>query len=213
MPPGSGIFAPVFETAHGYLALLGLRAADASESIARVRDCCRRTEDPFRDICQLLADANWRPHLVAAVAMIVSGYHAEAVRLLWRRLDTGSWVTPQIGVALSIVDPEFLQRARERLEAGCPLDSSDLRQMTAIERHSAAGPAGAVARSAKAAKVLLYLVRMRLPQSEWLDDVVAATDFQSLIREDIDGSDGIAEVWFQRVAAIMSEDDHDAQKG
>jgi len=85
--------------------------------------------------------------------------------------------------------------------------------MTAIERHSAAGPAGAVARSAKAAKVLLYLVRMRLPQSEWLDDVVAATDFQSLIREDIDGSDGIAEVWFQRVAAIMSEDDHDAQKG
>jgi len=208
-----GVFAPVFETAHGYLALLGLRAPDAPESVARVRDCCQRTHDPFPDVCRLRADANWRPHLVAAVAVIVRGYHDEAVRLLWRRLDTGSWVTPQIGVALSMVDPEFPRGARERLEARCPLDASDLRQMTAVERHSAAGPVGAVARSAKAAQTLLRLVRMRTPEAEWLDQLAAAADFQALLREDFDGSDGIADAWAQRIKAIVSADDPEAQTG
>ena len=213
MPPEFGIFAPVFETAHGYLALLGLRSSDAPESVARVRDCCRRAPDPFPDVCRLLTEANWRPHLVATVAVIIRGYHEEAVRLLWRRLDTGSWVTPQIGVALSIVDPEFLQRARERLEARCPLDASDLRRITAIERHSAAGPAGSVARSAKAAQTLIQIVRTRSSEAEWLDQLFAAPDFQALLREDFDGSDGIADSWSQRIRAIISADDFHAGKG
>lgn len=204
MDPRFGVFAPVFETAPGYLALLGLRGADAPEAVARVRDCCQRTSDPFPDVCRLLTDTNWRPHLVAAVAAIVRGYHDEAVRLLWRRLDTGSWVTPQIGVALSLVDPDFLRSAHERLEARCPLDASDLQRMTALERHSAAGPAGGVERSAKAAQTLLHLVRRRASQAEWLTDLVAAADFQTLLREDIDGSDGITEGWHERITAILS---------
>jgi hypothetical protein len=198
-----GIFSPVFETAHGYLALLGLNSPDASESVVRVRDCCRRTADPFPDVCRLLAEANWRPQLVAAVAVIVSGYHEEAVRLLWRQVDTGSWVTPQIGVALSMVDPDFLSRARERLEARCPLDSSELARMTPVERHSAAGPAGAVDRSAKAAKTLLQLVRSRSPRPEWIESIAVAPDFQDLLHRNIDGSDGITNGWLQRIKGIV----------
>jgi hypothetical protein len=207
-----GIFTPVFETPHGYLGLLGLRASDAPETVARVKNCCQRG-DPFTDVCRLLADANWRPHLVAAVAVILGGYHEEAVRLLWRRIDAGSWVTPQIGVALSMTDPEFIPRARRRLEARCPLDASELLQMTPVERHSAAGPAGSVARSAKAAQTLVQLARAHSSQTEWLDDLAAAADFQALLREDFDHSDRIADRWSQRIKAILSYNDPEAPRG
>lgn len=213
MTPEFGIFSPVFESAHGYLPLLGLHGPNAPASVALVRDCCERVADPFPDVCRLLTAANWRPHLVAAVAVIIRGYNDEAVSLLWGRLDTGSWVTPQIGVALSMVDPEFLQRARGRLEAGCPLAGSDLQRMSAVERHSAAGPGGAAARSAKAAQTLLHLVRKRSLQAEWLDELVAAVDFQNLLGEDIDGSGGIADGWSHRIKLIVSADGHEAQKG
>ena len=151
MQPDFGIFEPVFKTAHGYLSLLNLTADDAPKAVELVLDCCRETTNPYRDICRLLADLNWRPHLVAAVAVIVSGHDPEATRGLWHRIDTGSWVTPQIGVALYLVDRDFEAQSRSRLEAGCPVDMSDLMSMAGPERHSATGPAGTAYISAKAA--------------------------------------------------------------
>src|SRR5688572_24296551 len=108
MHPEFGIFEPVFESAHGYLALLGLNSGDATEAVELVRNCCGKVSNPSSDIYRLLAEPNWRPHLVAAVAAIVSGFDAETANLLWRRLDRGSWVTPQIAAALFLVDPDFV---------------------------------------------------------------------------------------------------------
>src|SRR5262245_47832834 len=100
MPSEYGVFAPLFETVHGYTALLHAKYAG---DVDRVGDCCRRTDDPFADICRMLEQGNWRPHLVAATAVVLCGYQAEAVRLLWRQLDRGSWVAPQLAAALSFV--------------------------------------------------------------------------------------------------------------
>jgi hypothetical protein len=200
-----GIFEPMFDTACGYLALLRLEGGEASEAVARVKNCCEGAQDPFPDIGRLLTDPNWRPHLVAAVAVILCGHQVETAQALWRRLDRGSWVTPQVGVALSLTDPDFLRHARERLEARCPLDASDLRQMTPLQRHSAAGPAGVVERSAKTAKTLLCLVQKQSAGAGWLNDLLAAPDFRSLLRQDVDASEEITEHWLQRVKALTAQ--------
>jgi hypothetical protein len=204
MHPEFGIFEPVFETAHGYLALLGLHSADARAAVELVRNCCRKVPNPSSDICQLLTDSNWRPHLVAAVAVIVSGYQADAVKLLWGRLDSGSWVTPQIATALFLVDPDFAAQARIRLEAGCPVDGNQP-PMNPLERHSAMGPAGTVQRSAKCAAALLHLAEMASPVLSWVHDVRASEQMQVLLAQDVDEANAIADSWLNRIRGIAGE--------
>lgn len=204
MEPDFGIFEPVFESAHGYLALLGLSGDDAPTAVQLVRDCCRKVADPYPDICRLLADPNWRPHLIAAVAVIVSGNNPEAVRRLWHRIDTGSWVTPQIGVALFLIDRDFEAQSRSRLEAGCPVDATDLRSMTGIERHSAAGPEGTVERSAKTAATLIHLLKRASPPG-WLESVRSSADMRTLLAKDVDGSEIITDRWLHRIQEITRE--------
>lgn len=203
--PEFGIFEPMFESAHGYLALLNLSSADDTEAVEAVRNCCGTVSNPSSDICRLLTNVNWRPHLVAAVAVIVSGYDAEAVRLLWHRLDWGSWVTPQIAAALFLVDPGFHSQARARLEARCQVDSTQLRSMNPIERHSATGPAGSVPRFAKTAAALLQLAAMISPIPVWLQEMRAAKDMQALVAQDMDGSEEIAERWLNRIKEITGK--------
>lgn len=133
---------------------------------------------------------------------MIVGYDVDTVKLLWHRIDSGSWVTPQIGAALSVVDPNFLEDARTRLEAGCQVDTSALMSMTALQRHSATGPAGSVARSAKAAQALLKLVQMQPLKSPWLEKVIADSEFQRLLAQDMDKSDILTENFLQRIKAI-----------
>jgi len=202
MEPDFGIFEPVFKSAHGYLALLHLSADDAPEAVKLVMNCCRKIANPYPDICRLLADSNWRPHLVAAVAAIVCGHDSAATKWLWHRFDTGSWVTPQIGVALYLVDRDFEAQSRLRLEAGCPVDVSDLMLMAGVERHSAAGPAGNVERSAKAAATLLQLLRMSSPVPIWVERVSDSENLRTLLAQDIDASATITESWLHRIQKI-----------
>ena len=205
MHPEFGIFEPVFESAHGYLALLNLSSGDAEEAVESVRNCCSKVSNPTSDIYRLLADSNWRPHLVAAVAVIVSGFDAKAASLLWRRLDSGSWVTPQIAAALFLVDPDFASQAHTRLETRCPVDSSESRSMALFEGDSATSPAGGVERSAKAAAALLQLAEMVSPVPPWVEGVGSTEDMQALLARDIDGSDKIATRWLKRIREIRDE--------
>jgi CheY-like chemotaxis protein len=200
--PEFGIFDPVFESPHGYLALLGLHSADAALAVEEVRTCCRKVPDPYPDICRLLADRNWRPHLVAAVAVIVSGFQAAAVKQLWYQLDSGSWVTPQIATALFLVDPDFATQAHIRLKAGCPVDP-DQPPMDPLERHSATGPAGTVERSAKCAAALLHLASMLTPVPNWVREAQASADIQILLAQDVDNASGIVNSWLGRIKAII----------
>jgi hypothetical protein len=202
MKPDFGIFEPVFESSHGYLALLHLDANDTSQAVEAVRQCCLSVEAPYPDIRQLLTDKNWRPHLVAAAALIISGYDSESVRLAWRCLDTGSWVTPQLGVALFLVDPDFDDHCHSRLSAGCPIDVSVLTSMSDVERHSASGPAGRVERSAKAAFTLLHLLQMKSAVPPWLEQTCTSEVLRTLLKEDIDQGGAIAEKWLRRIQAF-----------
>jgi hypothetical protein len=202
MEPEFGIFEPVFESAHGYLALLHLTDDDAPKAVDLVRECCHRIANPYPEICRLLSEPNWRPHLVAAIALIVSGHDSEATRCMWHRFDTGSWVTPQIGVALYLVDRDFEAQSRLRLEAGCAVDVCDLTSMTRPERHTARGPAGTIDRSAKAAATLRQLLRTTSPIPSWVQRVSDSENLRALLAQDIDASATITDKWLHRVKEI-----------
>lgn len=199
-----GAFAPVFNLAHGYLALLNLSANDSPAAVRLVRQCAVADTDRS-SILGLLSDLNWRPTLVAAVAAAFLPLDTRITDALWHRFDSGSWVVPQIAVILASIDPDFLRQARQRLEAHCPLDSSELRALTMIERHSAAGPAGGVERSAKSASALQTILSAAVPPPEWLAVVLASQGHQQLVASDIDAAGSIAERWGERFAQIRKQ--------
>lgn len=201
MPSNFGVFAPVFESAHSYLALLNLSADDSADSVRLVRRCASEDVDRSGTL-NLLADLNWRPTLVAAVAAIFQPTDTRVIAALWHRFDSGSWVTPQIGIILSIIDPDFLIRARERLEAHCPVDFSELRACSAPERHSAAGPAGGTERSAKAANALRSIILNLTAPPEWVSEILNSPEHQALVALDVDSADVISERWAARLAQI-----------
>jgi hypothetical protein len=63
----------------------------------------------------LLGDPRWRGQLVACAAIVISGSDVDLEEALWRALDAGSWVAPQLVVTLFLLDPQFETRAEERL--------------------------------------------------------------------------------------------------
>ncbi len=201
MPKEFGVFSPVFKSPHGYLALLHLSAEDSTDAVRLVRQCAVADTDRSA-ILGLLTDLNWRPTLVAAVAATFLPPDSRITNALWHRLDSGSWVVPQIAVALSAIDPNFQTQARRRLEVRCPLDYTELGALTMLERHSAAGPAGGMQRSAKAAAALEKIVASTSSQPTWLAAIVASPEHQALVASDIDASGSIAQRWSERFTQI-----------
>jgi hypothetical protein len=74
--------------------------------------------------------------------------------------------------------------------------------MTGPERHSAAGPAGIVHRSAKAAATLLHLLQKNLPLPTWVERVSDSEDMRALLAEDIDASQTVTDRWLHRIQEI-----------
>jgi hypothetical protein len=81
----------------GYLELLGLNDNDSQVVIDRI-ERASATGDPRPWVDALLNDANWRPHLVAAIAFLLDDRDTLDRHLLWKAIDSGSWVTPQLVV-------------------------------------------------------------------------------------------------------------------
>ena len=89
-------------------------------SIDEVSRALVQSTNPEGDILALLSEANWRGHLVAGVALVVSEHKTEPklVEALWGALDAGSWVSPQLAVCLASIDQDFSLHARARIEGG-----------------------------------------------------------------------------------------------
>jgi hypothetical protein len=76
--------------------------------------------DPAREICALLNGLDWREHLVGGIASILGQQQsAPVIAALWSAFDEGSWVSPQLAVVVSLVDPAFAEHARERILQRC----------------------------------------------------------------------------------------------
>jgi hypothetical protein len=197
-----GVFSPVFSSG-GYLALLHLDSPDAKSVVSSVVKCGQASRTPHRDIARLLDESNWRPHIVAAVAVAALRYDPQSMQQLWVAFDSGSWVAPQLAVAAYLRDPNFCELAKRRILTGCPLKSSRLTSLRPLQRHVAAGPSGARPRSAKAAASLIWLASRLAPTPDWLAAEQSSRDLVTLLAEDVDQSALIAEHWFEKLQAHL----------
>jgi hypothetical protein len=196
------VFSPVFVSEPGYLDLLNLGPRAAKQAVSLVAECCKKSEDPYQEIGRLLDETDWRFHIVAAVALSVLGYDGPTFIKLWGAFDAGSWVTPQLAVAAYLRDPSFSENARARIESRCPVNPSRLISMSPVQRHVAAGPAGAGERSAKAAACLVYLAGLH-GQVEWLTSELSSPDLETLLSEDLDRAAIIAQEWLAQLKRTL----------
>jgi hypothetical protein len=191
-----GPFAEVFEKGElsvpGYLTLLGLMDDRAQIVMSRIeRVVAGGDQEPWIGV--LFEDPNWRPHLVGAVAMLLDDGPACCLASLWDAIDAGSWVTPQLVVSALFLDPDFKEAVRARIDNRCVVMPPS--GLTPLERHSASGPAGIPARSAKLMASLLAVSAHVPSLSPWLAQVRQEPEVQDLLGADIDGSEAIADDW------------------
>ena len=113
-------FAGMFQKSRYLVLLQPLRPTERDPAVVEALNvldqALQASPQVVHEVCALLKDLNWRPNLVGAAAVararMASGV---VVRELWAALDRRSWVSPQLAVAASIVDPRFGDGARARM--------------------------------------------------------------------------------------------------
>lgn len=185
------VFEPMGDDTTPYLSLLHLHDARSLVVVRAIRDA---TTEPDSTACvlTLLRDVNWRPHIVGSIAAYYAS-NLDAINQMWAALDAGSWAAPQIAAILSKCDPTFIDRATSRLNEHCPLSNdAEYAISSAIERHSAQGPAGSHHRSSKSATAIYALIPENLRKQ-----LASNVELQKLIADDFDGSAEIATSWLE----------------
>jgi len=195
-----GPFAEVFARGElavpGHLELLGLHQPGAQVVIDRIqRALSLGPSQPWIDA--LFGDANWRPHLVGAIALILDNRRTLTPASLWHAIDAGSWVLPQLVVSAYLIDPDFPARCRDRIRAGAPVTPPS--GLSPADRHSATGQGSTCDRSAKLLASLVTVGR-RLPSlSTWIDSECSRSDLVALLTQDVDNAPGICNGWLGKL--------------
>lgn len=196
-PSDYGPFNKLFGPHLLYLTLLNLPPDGAQKACSTISEIVT-SEDNLADYIRLmLAEVNWRRHLVAAVAVLNLPDRTGYADPVWASFDAGSWVAPQLAVTLSFCDPDFEENAARRIFAGCPVS---LRSgLSALERHSATGPGGARRRSGKNMACLIEMLTIIEAEADWLSMVRAKPTIKEVLAKDVDNSDRIARGWMIRI--------------
>jgi hypothetical protein len=191
-----GRFQSLFEKPTGYLSLLSLRTSDIDDVVARILRIVR-SGNVSDDIDRLLADVNWRPHLVGAIAMVLAADPGRSVSRAWEAVDSGSWVTPQLLVCLAFADRGFPGEARKRLSSGWEILTPGI--ASSLERHVATGPGGADSRTGKAIASLVAVCEIYEELRPWVDSIRADAFTQEVLSRDVDNSGEIVQEWRGRL--------------
>lgn len=189
---GLGEFGPFERILEGYLTLLHLDRR-ASRVIAAIARIVRDAHDSPPYIERMLADPDWRPQLIGAVATLCTPMPSPFVPYLWNAVDRGSWVAPQIAVVLLLVDPRFAEAAKRRVMAGCTVIEPSIRSR--LLRHVMTGPAPTPERSAKNLSALLGLLALLPHEESWTRAAMTRPDLRDLHALDRDGGGDIALHW------------------
>jgi len=86
--------------------------------------------NPIQSVCEgidkLLKEDNWRPHLVAIITILKLDLETRNnyINPLWTRISNSSWVCPQILVAISLIDKDFENKAKNILTNGIKINFS-----------------------------------------------------------------------------------------
>ena len=185
-----------------YLTLLQ-PSGDAGLAVSDIRACIRRSGPNLTsELNELLAQPNWRPHLVAAVTLLVTGADQRHLEILWTAIKRPSWVSPQLAACASRVDSNFAQSARTMIEQRCAFEAQTLVDITGLERHHALGPLSWSAHSAKLLSALVALCALS-HESTWLEPLVNAEDIRQMMASDVDGGGTIAVRWISRIMPFI----------
>jgi hypothetical protein len=189
-------FTPIFEKGTISLSFLHLYSDDLSDAFAFIRNACENSKNVSNEIMSLLAENDWRPHLVAAAAILIQKkLPSKVYENLWRAFDKGSWVSPQLAVVAWLRDSNFEVSAKQRIHNGCPQNTKQIDELSPIERHVIAGPASNSGRSAKALAALIYLVGLSEGANGWLMQELQRDEIKTLLKQDEDFGGTIAEKW------------------
>jgi hypothetical protein len=114
--------------------------------------------------------------------------------MLWRTFDRGSWVAPQLSVALSWADPGFIMEARRRITSRCPVDDDD-GFFGGDTRHVSARNLASLLRAAACVS----------SDTSWVAAEHRAHDVQELLNADRDAAGAIVEFWYIAARARFTE--------
>ncbi|MCB9846760.1 MAG: hypothetical protein H6811_12340 [Phycisphaeraceae bacterium] len=106
--PFADLFAGSVDAPPRYMSLLSLH--DARLAVREIEHALRHPEAP-RAIRALLAQDDWRAHLVAATAIVLAEDASPWLDALWSRIRAGSWASPQLLASAAQVDPDFASHA------------------------------------------------------------------------------------------------------
>lgn len=198
-----GPFNTVFERGElkvpGHLVLMNVTQPELTAIVVRRIEVALTMNGADESLRRLLADANWRPHLVAAVAVWMLEDPSPYLPLMWNAVTAGSWVSPQLLAVLAVRDPDFDRMAQQRLLERCVVGLPE--GLAPAERHSATGPSSSRGRSAKEASALLELAAGR----PWVQAVASAPELQEMVTRDVDNGGKITAFWGSRVRGILDE--------
>jgi hypothetical protein len=113
-------FAALFDPGNLYLELLHLptQLPDGRTPFDTVLEAMAQSPDADAELAALFADPSWRPHLVAASALLAAGATPARLDLLWGTLARGSWISPQLAVTAWLLDDDFESRAGTIITVG-----------------------------------------------------------------------------------------------
>jgi len=187
-PSDFGPFAALFRRDGAYLPFLRMNSPNVQNALTNLSDVLRSSDDAHGYIELMLQGRNWRPHLVASVAALLSHDRASYGSALWRAFDYGSWVAPQLAVVLYFSDPEFGREAKHRVASRCPVTAAPDSD-AAFER---------VVRSKNIASLARAL--SHLPsETNWVASELQRADVRTLIKADSDSSGEIVDSWLEAV--------------
>ncbi|HEY3356002.1 MAG TPA: hypothetical protein VGQ83_22305, partial [Polyangia bacterium] len=117
-----------------YLRMLHLTGEDGDRAVAFVREVLAAYPPDAleEEAVALLDEANWRFHLVAAVAVVLGLRSPRLDAAVWEAFDRGSWVAPQLAATALIADADFAARARVRLDAAAGLGAKAAGALVAL---------------------------------------------------------------------------------
>ena len=208
--PTPSAFTALLEKGTLYLALLHLQAKDAADALERVHQAIAQSPDPVTDLVALF-DRGWREQLVAGVGSLFVDRDPRLVTALWHAFDSGSWVSPQLAVLASILDPNFGSEARRRLLLRCPVIPRDSARTTdgAAPEGDAAEPASSVEPGSPSFKAMAALIERSARQLDlrlWmlshmpLEEAVVA-----LLLEKDEGGAQLAAAWADRLSELLPD--------
>jgi hypothetical protein len=200
-----GPFRSLFGRQGAYLSLLHL-SDRSSEAIGRLREAVAASGDQLQRYLEvLLGEPNWRPQLVAAMALVAADRPDIGVDALWAALDRPCWTSPQLAAAACRKDPDFLDNARLRLERRCRLDLGEAALIDWPVRHSALGPQSFDSHSAKLLTSLVALCSRSRVAPPWLDALNAEPEVSALAASDADRGGEIALRWLEGLDELLRD--------